>query len=180
MTRDAADRMIRERDRSLLYPNALQILSHLHERGCCLLLLTNGFRDYQLPMIEALGLLDYFTAVLASDDLQSAKPRPEAFDRAFCHCPAAGERSQRYHIGDTLTQDVEGAKAAGVTAVWIHRDLPERILSLHPTERAASPEFDEILRERLAVEHREGADAERARPDATVASLEEIADVIPC
>ena len=181
MTRDAATRMQQDRDRSLLYPGSHEILAALRDRGCCLLLLTNGFRDYQLPMVQALGLAGYFTAVLASDDLQSVKPRPEAFERAFRHCDGDGDGSSaaRYHIGDTLTQDVEGARAAGITAVWIYRELPREIATLSPTERAETPAIDAVLRERLAVERRDGAEVENARPDAVVVSLEEIGELIP-
>ena len=137
MTLDYGRRIEGAGDRALLYPGVHEALGALKARGACLLLLTNGFRDYQLPMARALGLDGYFQAILASDDLGTVKPRPEAFERAFSACPA-GRSARRFHVGDTLSHDVAGARACGIFAVWIEWELPEELGRLGPLERAGA------------------------------------------
>ena len=191
MTRDFARALTSGATDSLLYPHAREVLSRLKKRGFCMLLLTNGYRDYQLPFLEALGLAGFFDAVFASDDLQSVKPFGAAFERAFRACgngrgtrsgggdgggtPAGGLRG--YHVGDSLTQDVAGARSAGIFAVWVHPDLPESLAGLAPRERAVSADLTAVLLAKLAHEEtvspgvRKDADF---RPDAVISSLDEL------
>ncbi len=184
MTREYAQRLAAGGDRSLVYPRAHEVLASLQRRGACLLLITNGFREYQLPMARALGLEGCFHAILASDDLGTVKPRPEAFERAFGTCPA-GRSVRRFHVGDTLSHDVAGARACGITAVWIEWDLPQELAGLGPFERARSAALRPLLRVRLERElSREGPGEQERRdeaavlPDAVIRSLEELEDVV--
>lgn len=77
----------------------------------------------------------YFDAVVAASE-PWRKPHPEAFRRA---CRALGiAPSEAVYVGDSLSNDVEGALGAGLIPVWVDRygddyDLPEgawRITSL--------------------------------------------------
>jgi HAD superfamily hydrolase (TIGR01549 family) len=184
MTLDYGRRIESTGDRALLYPGVHEALGALRARGACLLLLTNGFRDYQLPMARALGLDGYFQAILASDDLGTVKPRPEAFERAFSACPA-GRSARRFHVGDTLSHDVAGARACGIFAVWIEWELPEDLGRLGPLERAGAPALQPLLRARLERElGREGPSGQArlelasVQPDAVIRSLTEMEAVV--
>ncbi len=184
MTREYGRALEQAGDRSLLYPSAAETLAALRARGACLLLLTNGFRDYQLPMARALGLEGCFHAIFASDDLGAVKPRPEAFERAFGACPPQ-RAARRFHIGDTLGQDVAGARACGIFAVWIEWGLPEELARLGPLERARSPALEPVLRARLEHERSSGSlhgsgtvEPASVRPDAVIRSLEELEPVV--
>jgi FMN phosphatase YigB (HAD superfamily) len=137
-------------------------------------MVTNGFRAYQYPTADALGLAGYFSGFFASDDLGSVKPFREAFDRAFDLC---GETyTERHHVGDTLTQDVAGAKGAGVKAIWVHRDLPAEFMELSPRERARCPAIDALIEKKLSSENQGAVEytADECRPDAIVAALDEV------
>jgi HAD superfamily hydrolase (TIGR01549 family) len=182
MTAEYGRGIERTGDRSLLYPGAREVLEALAERGACLLLLTNGFRGYQLPLARALGLAEHFCAILASDDLGAVKPLPQAFELAFGRCP--GRPARRFHVGDTVSHDVAGARASGVFAVWIDWDLPGSLARLGPLERARAAELEPVLRARYDGElRREGADAGALagpcpQPDAVVRSLDEVEAVV--
>jgi len=174
----------RSADRSLVYPDALEALRKLKERGAFLLLLTNGFREFQLPMVRAFGMEPCFDAILAADDLGTVKPFPEAFEKAFRSC-AHLRVGRRYHVGDTLIHDVLGARDSGIFAVWIDRDLPEELARLGRGERMKSGRLDEVLREKLARENEAHGVAgsgrpgeEQVRPDAVIAGLGELEGVI--
>ena len=61
-----------------------------------------------------------FEFVVTSEDVRGYKPRPEMFARALS---LLGVRpDEALHVGDSLSSDVAGAKAAGIAAVWINRD----------------------------------------------------------
>ena len=184
MTKDFRETLNRNRDRSLVYPHVRETLQWLRESEVCLLLLTNGYRAYQLPTLEGLGLAKFFGNIFASDDLGSVKPAPEAFRIAFAACGNGdGGGKERYHVGDSLTQDVAGARGFGVTAVWVHRELPEAIAGLSPRRRAEHPELEAVLEAKLVKERRgimasdgisDDVARENLQPDAVIASLDEL------
>jgi FMN phosphatase YigB (HAD superfamily) len=93
ITRDFTNDLTEAGVDSLLYPCVREVLARLKSRDLCLLLLTNGYRDYQLPFLQALGLAGFFDAVFASDDLGSVKPDRSAFETAFRACGHANEPS---------------------------------------------------------------------------------------
>ncbi len=64
------------------------------------------------------GLASRFKAVVSPDDPYK-KPHPRAFNDA---CDAIGEKpSLSAYVGDSYLNDVEGAHAAGLTAIWLDR-----------------------------------------------------------
>ena len=69
---------------------------------------------------ESCGLEGRFAFVVFSQDVQVEKPDPKIFqitaERAGC------ELSQMLHVGDSLKNDVAGAKNVGVPSVWLNRD----------------------------------------------------------
>jgi putative hydrolase of the HAD superfamily len=48
------------------------------------------------------------------------KPSPEIFERALAVAEVASHEA--VHVGDSLAEDVAGARAAGIEAVLIKRD----------------------------------------------------------
>ncbi|WP_296704122.1 HAD family hydrolase [Thiocapsa sp. UBA6158] len=76
--------------------------------------LTNGTAN---P--EATPLRGLFERSITAADAGAAKPHPALFMRALEHAGCAP--SQCLHLGDDPWMDVEGARAVGVTAVWVNR-----------------------------------------------------------
>jgi HAD superfamily hydrolase (TIGR01549 family) len=85
-------------------------------------------------VLEKVGLLEHFSAVVAAGTEGVAKPDPEIFRRAANRVGA--RPSETVYVGDLPTTDARGAAAAGLTAVWLHRggtgfgDDPPEITSL--------------------------------------------------
>lgn len=76
--------------------------------------------DASLPeVLERLGLLPFLDGVLTSAQVGARKPSPAIFERALevAHVPA----SRAVHIGDSINEDVAGARAAGIEPVLISR-----------------------------------------------------------
>jgi putative hydrolase of the HAD superfamily len=60
------------------------------------------------------------TGVVTSADAGAAKPDAAIFERAL---ELAGvERQGAVHVGDSLDNDVEGARAVGIRAILVQRD----------------------------------------------------------
>jgi 2-haloacid dehalogenase len=60
-----------------------------------------------------------FTAVVTSEDAGAYKPSPQIFRQALV---MLGLRADEVlHVGDSLTADIAGARAAGIAAAWVNR-----------------------------------------------------------
>jgi putative hydrolase of the HAD superfamily len=78
------------------------------------------------------GLLGHFKSLVFSDETGFCKPHSDVFRRALEELGA--EPCEAVHVGDLLRTDVAGAKAAGLTAVWVR--------SLHQDgETNAAPDY---------------------------------------
>ena len=77
--------------------------------------------DYSLPDVLArVGLADELDGVVTSAAVGARKPDPRLFEAALEVAGCAADEA--LHVGDTPTEDVEGAKAAGIRALLIDRD----------------------------------------------------------
>jgi len=169
MVRECSSRITETGDSSLLYSDAHKALKILKERGARVLLLTNGLRVYQEPFLKTFGLDKYFDEVFTADRLGSAKPSTEAFEPAFDHSSRL-----KIHVGDRLIIDVSGAKNAGITSIWLHRELPDSFLLLDYQQRNNHEILEPILCNQLAYEGFAGACEAQFFPDVVIGNLGEI------
>jgi putative hydrolase of the HAD superfamily len=101
------------------YADSAATLEALRSR-LTLAVITNGPRDTQLDKLEQHGYDRHFDLFVASGELGYGKPDP----RIFVHvCDKLGVAPEdAWHVGDNLATDVGGAKAAGLTAIWLNRE----------------------------------------------------------
>lgn len=97
-----------------LFPDVLPTLDALRDRFT-VGLLSNG-NSYP----ERCGLGGRFRFVVFSQDYGFEKPDPRLFEIAIERAGCA--RQQLLHVGDSLRNDVEGARGAGVRSVWLNRE----------------------------------------------------------
>jgi putative hydrolase of the HAD superfamily len=97
-------------------------LAALHSRGMRLAIVSNW--DERLrPLLARLNLLDHFELAVVSCEVGSRKPELKIFEQAT---EALGLSPDRVlHVGDSLEQDILGARAAGMQAVGIRRAQPK-------------------------------------------------------
>lgn len=101
------------RNRVTLYPDAGPALEELASRFA-LVSLTNGNAD-----LGRIGLKHHFGAEFSAKSLGVAKPDPRCF---MAVAESLGLPSAAIaHVGDDPLLDVEGARRAGMLAVWINR-----------------------------------------------------------
>lgn len=102
-----------------LFDDARSLLDAL-DPGLATAVITNGASDTQRAVLGALGIEARFDAVIVSGEVGVAKPDPAIFELALGAMGVNGD--QAWHVGDNIRIDVAGARAAGLTAVWLNRD----------------------------------------------------------
>lgn len=93
---------------------ALDALRHLP-----LGVITNGVHAQQVEKLRRTRILDRFRVVLVSEAAGHAKPAPQIFARACAELGCAPQDC--VFVGDDWRNDVEGARAAGMTPIWLNR-----------------------------------------------------------
>lgn len=100
------------------FPDALPALRELRGAGHALVVVSNW--DCSLPeWLGPPGLLELVDGVVSSAEVGAAKPDPAPFVRGLELAGVAPEDA--LHVGDSLDNDVAGARAAGVRAVLVDR-----------------------------------------------------------
>ena len=118
--RAVCETYFRLRSRSLrLFEEVPDVLRQL-QREHSLALVTNGASETQRQTLRQLGIEKAFDAVAISGELGVAKPNPAIFEAVLRELKVRPERA--WHVGDDAVRDVEGARRAGLTTVWLNRD----------------------------------------------------------
>ncbi len=117
MAHEAFSVFYRARNDVTLFDDVLPALGRLHGRFR-LFAISNGNAD-----LAAIGLARFFERALAARDAGMLKPDPRIF--ALLLQRAGLEPGRTLHVGDDVIADVEGARRAGVTPVWLNRSGEE-------------------------------------------------------
>ncbi len=102
-----------------VYPDTVPTLEWLKDEGYKLGVITSG-PAYQKLKLELIGLSGYFDVIVTREDVKAIKPEPKIFLHALETLGV--QPAEALMVGDSLSQDVYGAKNVGMTAVWINRD----------------------------------------------------------
>jgi putative hydrolase of the HAD superfamily len=106
-----------------LFDDARQLLTALTTVRVPLALITNGASDIQRDKLRVLEIEHCFEVVVISGEMGAAKPDRSVFALVL---QLAVEPENIWHVGDSLTADVAGAKCAGLTSVWLNRNGLDR------------------------------------------------------
>jgi putative hydrolase of the HAD superfamily len=113
MAEEAFAVFYRARNEVVLYEDVLPALERLHVRFR-LFAVSNGNAD-----LATIGLARFFERTLAAREAGVLKPDPRIFGLLLERAGLAGDRT--VHVGDDALADVEGARRAGITPVWLNR-----------------------------------------------------------
>jgi putative hydrolase of the HAD superfamily len=101
------------------FPDVLPTLRALRAAGLRLAVASNW--DASLPeLLDRLGVGAELDGVATSAEVGAAKPDPAVIEAALAYMGAAPALS--VHVGDVYTEDVLGARAAGVEPILLLRD----------------------------------------------------------
>jgi putative hydrolase of the HAD superfamily len=101
-----------------LYAEVAEVLDALDAAGIPMAVVSN-FDSRLHGILQGLQVHRRFQAVLCSSEIGAAKPQAQIFVAA---CDILGEESpQVLHAGDNRRADFEGARNAGLRALWVRR-----------------------------------------------------------
>jgi putative hydrolase of the HAD superfamily len=101
-----------------LYPDVPEALEQLRSAGYKLGIVSNW--ESRLPdLCTAHGIAAYFDFVVVSEREGFVKPHPHMYRRALELAGVSPE--QVVHVGDSLTDDIEGAAAVGIRGILVDR-----------------------------------------------------------
>jgi len=83
---------------------------------------SNGFPDVQYRKLETLGLRNIFSCIVLSEEVGIRKPDPRIFSHATDLLDVLPPEC--LYVGDSYTNDVVGAKTAGMLSCWLNRGGP--------------------------------------------------------
>jgi HAD superfamily hydrolase (TIGR01549 family) len=111
--------------RFTVYPEVLETLARLRERAIKLVVVSNW--DVSLhALLRSSGLERLLDGALTSAEVGQAKPASEIFRAALTLAGTSPE--QTMHVGDSLSNDVQGALSMGITPVFLRRrESAERV-----------------------------------------------------
>ncbi len=116
---DAVTEVLLSSLRFQAYPDARDLLVRARARGIRGVVVSNWDVSL-LEVLELVGLAPLLHGAVTSAAVGAAKPAPAIFGHALA---LVGARAQRaLHVGDSLTDDVRGAAACGISAVLLRRD----------------------------------------------------------
>jgi putative hydrolase of the HAD superfamily len=102
------------------YPEVPGVLAALRDRGVARVVVSNW--DVSLhDVLERTRLRPLLDAVVTSAEFGAAKPDPAIFARAL-ELAGGVAAADAVHAGDDLAADVQGARAAGITPVFVARN----------------------------------------------------------
>jgi putative hydrolase of the HAD superfamily len=101
-----------------VYPEVPEALARLRARGRALAVVSN-FDARLSGLLDTLGLTPLVDAVIASTSVGAAKPAAAIFHAAAARLGVAP--ADTLHAGDSVENDVQGARAAGLRVVLVDR-----------------------------------------------------------
>ena len=99
-----------------LLPGARELLEALAPRYD-LYVASNGTAAVQHRRLQDAGLTGYFRGIFISEEVGFNKPDPRFFQRCFDTIPGFS-RETAIMVGDSLTSDIQGGRAAGIRTCW--------------------------------------------------------------
>lgn len=99
-----------------LYPHVASTLAALAQQGIKMALVTNKPTQFVRPLLNSLGILDYFSVIIGGDDVVEKKPHPAPI---YLVLGQLGLRaSELIFVGDSRN-DIQAAQAAGCPTIGL-------------------------------------------------------------
>lgn len=120
-----------------VYPEVPGVLQKLKSQGYELGVISN-FDTRFFEIIRGLNLNQYFDSITISSLAGSAKPSPKIFQYALDQ--HAADPEEAIHVGDSIREDVEGARQAKLLGILVERERGEAVETEHVVNR-----LDEVI-----------------------------------
>ena len=131
--------------KSILFDQAIPLVSALKNAGKRIFIITNGVTKVQRGRLKDSPILPYLEDVFISEQMNVAKPQKLFFDLVAQKIPGF-KKENAIVIGDSLTSDIQGANNAELDCIWLNQDGAKNTKGLRITFEAHSlPEIANYL-----------------------------------
>jgi putative hydrolase of the HAD superfamily len=100
-------------------PGAMPLLAALKNRGIKIIIVTNNVTEEQRTKLGRCGMTGYVDELVTSEDVGVQKPDPRIFQVALERAGVTLDAAVM--LGDAWGTDIEGARRAGLRAIWLNR-----------------------------------------------------------
>lgn len=122
------------------YPGIVAALGRLKSAGFDLAVCTNKRESFTMPLLDALDLAGYFTAITGGDTFAFRKPDPRHIAETIAR--AGGDVANAVMVGDS-SNDIDSAKGAGAATIAVTFGYADRPVAEMAADRTIS-HFDEL------------------------------------
>ncbi len=102
-----------------LFDETKTVLEYFKSRGYIVGMISNWDRRL-IHLCDAFDIKKYFDFMLISALYGKSKPHHDIFSEALRL--SSVQPNEALHVGDSLEDDVQGAKGVGIRALWLNRD----------------------------------------------------------
>ena len=103
-------------DGTLPFPGMIEALKALSEQGASLAIVTNKFESFARKLLDEVGLLDRFAAVIGGDTMGKGNAKPSAVPIQEMIARAGG--GSAVFVGDSI-YDTMAARNAGIPSIAV-------------------------------------------------------------
>ncbi|MDF3129134.1 HAD family hydrolase [Kiritimatiellaeota bacterium B1221] len=96
-----------------------------------------------ISSLENLGMADFFESVVVSADVGYAKPHPDAYATLIKEMNL--DPAEAVYVGDNWLADVQGAKRAGMRAIWVREHIPYETFEPEPGDIPPDAEIHSLM-----------------------------------
>lgn len=122
------------------YPGIVAALDRLKSAGFDLAVCTNKRESFTMPLLDALDLTGYFTAITGGDTFAFRKPDPRHVLETIAR--ASGDVANAVMVGDS-SNDIDAGKGAGAATIAVTFGYADRPVADMAADRMIS-HFDEL------------------------------------
>ena len=127
-----------------LFDGVVETLATLQDAGLDVALVTNLTTRIQMKKIERLGIDDHVDLVMTSEETGREKPSSVMFTLPMAQLDV--KPSETVMVGDSVSSDVEGGNALGLTTVLFNSEAGDLSGRRRPDHRIESfPEITEVV-----------------------------------
>lgn len=119
-----------------LFPDTQKVLQELLKRGFRLAVITNGEESLQMEKLIALNLEKYFEKIIIGENIGLRKPDKRVFNFLLEQMDVFPENALM--IGNSLIDDIQGAKKAGMKSVLISTNKMKQSTEIKPDYEISS------------------------------------------
>ena len=101
-----------------IYQDVIPCLNNWQQQKVTLAIISN-FDSRLYSLLKALKIDAFFSSITISSEIGAAKPQPKIFTEALAKHNCSSQEA--WHIGDSFTDDYQGANAMGITGFYLKR-----------------------------------------------------------